>query len=230
MQDEVVPIDRGPTHTSSILTSTPLIPTILEEDDANSSSKSIEIVDDSVREIPRGKRTSFAPDPIHYRKAKAQHVEPSSAQTDNSSGIMSAMRRLTSVFGASSMPLDTSNFASSSGVAESRGRGRRTRTTIFTRGSATLSLASSEGLGDDTNVLRDNTCLKQAHYNALRRLIEGRFWRYMCYTLVFIMIFGSQIQWLIIPKSWDLACDIIYSVAVVVLCFDIVFTSIIGES
>lgn len=44
------------------------------------------------------------------------------------------------------------------------------------------------------------------------------------------MLFGSQIQELWLPKSWDTACDAVFTSSIVFLSLDIVFQSIVGES
>ncbi|KAL3785884.1 hypothetical protein HJC23_008772 [Cyclotella cryptica] len=233
--DDVVLIDRslGSRRSSSILGSNNIpIETILEEEDDGDGdiSASIEVVDDvhlAASEKPRaGKRTSFAPDPVHYREARGNGSSPS---PDGSlGGFVSAVRRVTSVFTANSAPYysESELYASGSETTPRRGGGR---TTIFSRGSTTLSMASSDGDAAliESTILRDTTCLNLAQYNALRRLIAGRLWRYTCNFFIFVMIFGSQVQELWLPKSLDTTCDVVFTIAFVVLCFDIIFRSII---
>lgn len=78
-------------------------------------------------------------------------------------------------------------------------------------------------------VTRENPCIKQSHYNAIRWLIGTRTWNYTCNVFIFIMLFGSQIQELWLPKSWDVTCDVVFTLSIVLLSLDVVFQSIVGE-
>lgn len=156
--------------------------------------------------------------------------------------MMSAVKRLTSGWTSSHIALHPSQNSSTSPAPSeftnsdraSARRAGRGRTTLFSRGSTNFSAASSTADGDgalyDVHPTREHPCIKQAHYDALRSFVRGRGWRYTCYGFIFIMLFGSQIQELWLPKSWDTACDAVFTSSIVFLSLDIVFQSIVGES
>lgn len=154
--------------------------------------------------------------------------------------MMSAVKRFTAGWTSSNVALipsqnsstspSPSEFTNSDRASTRRGRGR---TTLFTRGSTNFSVTSStgdaDGIFNEIHPMREHPCIKQAHYDALRNFIRTRVWRYTCYVFIFIMLFGSQIQELWLPKSWDMACDVVFTSSIVFLSLDIVFQSIVGE-
>jgi len=93
--------------------------------------------------------------------------------------------------------------------------------------------AGSTTLHDDsllqpTHHRREHPCIPKSYYQALYQISHGRLWRYTCYMFIFLMLFGSQIQELWLPKSADVACDVVFTMAIVFLSLDSVVQSILG--
>jgi hypothetical protein len=192
------------------------------------------------------KRLSFAPDPIQYRQARMNFVrtnqDPDNPEISNSNTFVTVVKRFASYFTSSSNLPSASDSATPNNVrsseftnSESNRRTRTQRTTIFTRGSTTFSVSSNDEINQENSnthgivAVRENPCIKQSHYNAIRWLIETKTWKYTAYIFIFIMLFGSQIQELWLPKSWDVVCDVVFTASIVFLSLDVVFQSIVGE-
>eukprot|EP01082_Thalassiosira_pseudonana_P013601 g12334.t1 g12334 contig6:1719012-1722497(-) len=195
------------------------------------------------------KRTSFAPDPVHWRKTtesvtrKMSPPDRSSTdqyQSEESSGIMSAVRRLTNVL--SSMVLSdlrASDFTQSGTKPANNAMGASAppqygagRTTIFSRGSVNSSMDySTEGSAVQTTLhdghAREKSCLPKMYYDGLKNMIAHPVWRSLNSMFIFVMLFGSQMQDLWIPKLWDTGCDVLFTMAFAIASFDIIFRSII---
>lgn len=253
----VIDRTRHRSSSSSILGSaSAAIVTIQEEDSSANESISIhsENIDGVVtppsneEEAKPPKRLSFAPDPVQYRQARMAHVRTSrrgessdenydEIPEDNRSSntFIAAVRRFTSVFHSSHYPSasDSATPNVSECTTSDRSGRRRAHATIFTRGSTTLSVASSTNdevvVNEATNLTRENPCIKRSHYNAIKWMIDSRGWKYTCYLFIFIMLFGSQIQELWLPKAWDLGCDVVFTLSIVFLSLDVVFQSIVGK-
>lgn len=253
--DDIVLIERTAlrSRSSSMLGSTAAAINTIVEEDSDGSVKSLDTIDGVpvVDEQPLPpKRLSFAPDPIHYRQARMQDIRTSrrgsssdeepcvhgSPPGESTGGFLSVMRRLTSIFSSralqSASDSNAPQLSDFSNSDRTSSRTRRVRTTVFTRGSTTLSVASSvmDEVQNEAINTRENPCIKRRYYNALRWLIQGRVWKYTCYIFIFVMLFGSQIQVLWLPKSWDVACDVVFTMSIVFLSLDIIFQSIVGES
>lgn len=73
-------------------------------------------------------------------------------------------------------------------------------------------------------------CLSDGKINALRSVINHPVWSYTSGFFVFVMLFGAPIQDLVFPKSADVAFDVIFTLAFVMLLLDILILCIVDKA
>lgn len=68
--------------------------------------------------------------------------------------------------------------------------------------------------------------LKKLHFS-LRNVIDHPAWLLLTFFCTFVLLFGSQIQDLWLPKSGDKAVDVIFTLAFITFSIDIIVRSIV---
>ena len=168
----------------------------------------------------------------------------------SSSGLFSAVRRFTSRFSSlgSNSPLEHISGANPrdgtvpvhlGGVSDHTPERRygTGRTTFFIRDRDSIGNKSSmtsdgdysmDGTGFPTHTnSRKVCCLPDDYANAMRCIIYNQLWSSTTFFFTLVMLFGSQIQDLWLPKSWDAASDTVFTMAFVILSVDVIIRSIV---
>jgi hypothetical protein len=72
---------------------------------------------------------------------------------------------------------------------------------------------------------------RQHHFryinHTLDRLIESFFWKALIIFFTVLLLFGSPIQFLVIPKGGDIYFDVLYMIALAVFTLDMIFNIIV---
>lgn len=73
-------------------------------------------------------------------------------------------------------------------------------------------------------------CLSDRKINLLRNIIGSSVWKGTSAFSVFVMLFGAPIQDLFLPMSWDVAVDVVFTIAFVTLIIDILILCIVDKA
>ena len=190
--------------------------TITEVDEDNSAS-----ADNRDWRTVSDDRQSFVPEAVSPNPENRR-----SAHSSRSSNVMSALGRFTSRFSDSDarhIAETASNYSDAiSSLPQSRSdeNEHKRRTTLWSREPPPSSYTTD---GDDNSIHGPEfvSRLSDPHANKIWKLINHRAWKSLFYCCSFIMLFGSQIQDLYFPKSWDKGTDLVFTLVFVFSSIDI---------
>mmetsp|Transcript_3400 Transcript_3400/g.6552 ORF Transcript_3400/g.6552 Transcript_3400/m.6552 type:complete len:1192 (-) Transcript_3400:141-3716(-) len=207
--------------------------TIAEVDEDDDSSKDWE-------PSPVTGRPSY---PSGHKATRPSKNSNAGAMVDDASSVtksskfLSAIRRLTTGFSDNER---TSTAESSSNNTRPHIPGResierRNRTTLWNRGTelfgedrSSFSNRERSRLEISNNLsLRKTGCLPEIRMAGIHDAINHMAWKFIYSICTIVMLFGTQIQDLYFPKSWDIGADVFFTLVFAFCVVDSILRSVV---
>ncbi len=196
------------------------------EDDSSADGSPLDELDDTERTPPQ---------PVHSLSGVATPSRQqglSEGGTPKQATVFSAVKRFAA-------RMSSIGFQSTSGEETSPNSNHRRMSSYGGNPHVNASYRRSSGLSARTTSASvmsqeqqptETYCLSGGKINALRSVINHPAWSYTSGFFVFVMLFGAPIQDLILPRSADIAVDVILTLAFITLLVDILILCIVDKA
>lgn len=200
-----------------------------EDDSSADGSLALDELDDTQHTPPQQPARNLS------SAATPRQQQRGSESTQKQATVFSAVRKFAYHMSSSL------GFQSASGEEASPNTNRRTssyggnhpnsaNTTTYRRSSVLSARTASASVMSQEQQPTETYCLSDGKINVLRSLINHPVWSYTSGFFVFVMLFGAPIQDLFLPPSADIAVDVIFTLAFVMLLVDILILCIVDEA
>lgn len=201
-----------------------------EDDSSADGSLALDELDDTQRSEPQQSVHSLS----DVATPSQQQQGLVSESTQKQATVFSAVKRFAT-------HMSSLGFQSTSGEETSPNSNRRmssyggnypnvANTTTYRRSSGLSARTTSASVMSQEQLPTETYCLSDGKINALRSVINHPVWSYTSGFFVFVMLFGAPIQDLFLPKSADVAFDVIFTLAFVMLLVDILILCIVDKA